>query len=88
MILQTEVELNLAEIEKNVSYIVKDINCEDGDLRLRLFAQLIYPGQKIRLIRSAPIFKDPMIFEVDSSQLVISKDQAALITVEQSLNDE
>ena len=61
---------------------MKNLSASDETLMRRYFQLGLYPGTKVVLIRKAPLFKDPLIFEVgDSMQVVMTKSEAAYIEV-------
>ena len=74
--------MNLTEAIINQNYTVKNLVTTDAALMRRYFQLGIYPGVKIVLLRKAPLFKDPLIFEIgESMHVVMTKAEAAFIEV-------
>lgn len=73
--------MNLSQLNRGQSYIISKINDAQEHVLKRYFQLGIVPGAKITMKRKAPIFKDPIIFEVDDSQIVLTKSEAKLVEV-------
>ncbi len=73
--------MKLAHAEKGKWYSVQDFACEDQDLKARFYKLGIFPGAKIMLKRKAPIFRDPLLFQVDEAQVVMGHTEAESILV-------
>ena len=80
-IYQTGGVMLLSKSDKNKWYQVSEISSEDSDLEFRFYKMGIYPGARIMLKRSAPIFKDPVLIQVELSQFALSKKEAQAIKV-------
>ncbi len=71
----------LNESKKNTWYEVSEISSQDTDLEFRFYKMGIYPGARIMLKRTAPIFHDPVLVQVELSQFALSKKEAQAIKV-------
>ena len=69
--------LDLAK--KNINYIINKIESLDEDITSRFYKLGIFPGVEVILRRKAPIFADPLLFEVEGSQIALTKDEAKLL---------
>ena len=74
--------MNLSQLQKNKTYIISHVNSDTDDLGNRFFQLGIYPGAEICLKRKAPIFRDPIIFQIEGSQIVLTKVEASLVEVQ------
>jgi Fe2+ transport system protein FeoA len=54
----------------------------DSDFVSRLMQYGFIEGEKLTVVRRAPLFKDPLLVEIRGSQIVISKSEASFINVE------
>ena len=75
--------MNLSQLIKNRTYIISKINDADEHVLNRYFQLGIVPGVEIILKRKAPIFRDPIIFQIDDTQIVLTKVEAQLVEVHQ-----
>lgn len=73
-------KLNLAK--KKVIYQVENLIGSEQETS-RFFKLGIYPGAMITLKRKAPLFLDPIVFQVDESQIVMTKSEASLVEVKE-----
>ena len=74
-------KLNLAK--KNTVYKITEINSKDS-LTITYFNNLgVLTDAEISVLRRAPWFKDPILFQVEDSQVVLTKNEASLIEVEE-----
>ncbi len=73
--------MNLTTIEKNQNYLISKLNVEDESILIQLKNLKLLEGAKVKLIRKAPWFRDPLVIEVENSQVVISANEAALVEV-------
>ncbi|MBT4791600.1 MAG: ferrous iron transport protein A [Halobacteriovoraceae bacterium] len=72
--------LDDAQIKQD--YQVVGVNYPDEKVLARLYQLGIVPGEMIKLIRKAPIFKDPLLFEISGVQVAITTSMAKNITIE------
>lgn len=72
--------MDLSKAIKNTKYKVSEISSQEIESRLLNFG--IYPGAEVTLKRKAPIFGNPMLFEIDDRQIALTKEEAKLIFVE------
>lgn len=77
--------MNLSQVIKNRAYIISKINNADEHMLKRYFQLGIVPGAEIILRRKAPIFKDPIVFQVEQSQIVLTKKEASLVEVHEGV---
>lgn len=73
--------MNLAEAQFKTNYIVKRILSLDEDLTARFYKLGIFPGVEISLRHKAPIFADPLLFDVEGAQIALTKHEASLLEV-------
>lgn len=73
--------MRLSQAIKNRTYIISRIDDAQENLVKRYFQLGIIPGAQIILKRKAPIFRDPMIFQVDETQVILTKKEAQLVEV-------
>ena len=73
--------LETAIIDK--TYRVMSLEDIDEALQARLFQFGLAPGSIVRLKRKAPLISDPFLIEVAGSQIVISKEHARVIGIEE-----
>ena len=75
--------MKLSKSVKNQKYKIINIDAPDADLRSRFFQLGFNPGASILLKRKAPIFSDPLLFEIGESQIALTKQEASYILVEE-----
>ena len=73
--------MNLAQSKKNIVYKVEDIKSDSELIKSRLFQLGFTLGNTLILKRKAPIFGDPLLFEIGVSQIALTKEEASLIQV-------
>lgn len=73
--------MNLSQLIKNRPYIISKINDSAEHLVKRYFQLGIVPGAEIVLKRKAPIFKDPIIFQIEGVQVILTKSEAEIVEV-------
>ena len=73
--------MNLSQLIKNRTYIISHINDANEHLQKRYFQLGIVPGAQIMMKRKAPLFKDPIIFQIEGSQVILTKAEAQLVQV-------
>lgn len=55
-----------------------------SDLESRLMHLGFFHGEPIRILKRAPLFKEPFLVEVRGRMVALSKEEAALVNVEVS----
>jgi Fe2+ transport system protein FeoA len=60
----------------------KDETRDLSDLESRLMHLGFFYGEKIKITHRAPLFKEPFLIEVRGRSVALSKDEAALVSVE------
>jgi Fe2+ transport system protein FeoA len=74
--------MNLIDAKRNQLYtITKLLDC-DKSIQSRFFQLGFMPGNELILKRKAPLFGDPLLFEIGDSQIALTKLEAALIEVD------
>lgn len=58
---------------------------ENPDSLLRLMQYGFVEGAQIKVLRKAPLFKDPILVEIRGSQVVLGSEEANLINVKEIL---
>lgn len=69
------------ELKVNRQYIVKKILAENEDTVSRFYKLGLFPGAEIELIRKAPIFGDPLLFDIDGSQIAMTKREVSFLSL-------
>lgn len=70
----------LSEAKKRGKYRIQRV--EGDEESVSRFNKLgFYPGQVVELRRKAPIFGNPMLFQIDHGQYALTKNEAALVEV-------
>ena len=77
--------MNLSQLIKNRTYVISKINDADEQTLKRYFQLGIVPGTEIILKRKAPIFRDPIVFQIENSQVVLTKKEASLVEVHEGV---
>ena len=75
--------MTLDKAKLNRNYKISAIKIDDVLVQTRCFQFGMNLGATIKVKRRAPIFKDPLLIEVDGCQVAISKDHAIAIEVEE-----
>lgn len=73
--------MTLDKAERNKAYTIKQILENEEEITARFYKLGIYPGGQIILKRKAPLFSDPLLFDVDGCQIALTKKEAALLEV-------
>ncbi|MEX0799415.1 MAG: FeoA family protein [Bacteriovoracaceae bacterium] len=74
------IPLRLSEAKKNKKYVISSIH--DNGAYLDKFNKLgFYPGQVVELRRKAPLFGNPLLFQIDDGQYALTKNEAMLVEV-------
>lgn len=74
--------MRLNDAEINHSYIVTHIESVDEIYNSRIGQLGFFPGAEIRLIKKAPFFKDPLLFNLGESQIAMTRQEASHILIE------
>jgi len=74
--------MKLDSAQKKVRYIIKNILSVEDEITSRFYKLGIFPGIEIELLRKAPIFSDPLLFDVEGAQIALTKGEAQLVEVE------
>lgn len=74
--------MTLLNATKNQSYLILSISQCDEAIKSRFFQLGFIPGRQIILKRKAPLFGDPLLIEVDDSQIALTKAEANLIQIQ------
>lgn len=75
-------EINMLDTKVGQLYEITGFDSDySSDSILRLMQYGFIEGTKLKVLRKAPVFKDPMLIELRGSQIVISKDEASCIQV-------
>ncbi|MCT4642830.1 MAG: ferrous iron transport protein A [Bacteriovoracaceae bacterium] len=75
---------NASIIEKNNIYTIDNILSGDEAVVTRLWQLGVLPESSIKLVKRAPLFRDPLLFEVDGMCIALTRGEASLITVKES----
>lgn len=74
--------MNLNQTRKHIRYVIKSINAPDETIQTRFFQLGFNEGSSIYLKRKAPLFGDPLLFEIGESQVALTKMEASFIDVD------
>jgi Fe2+ transport system protein FeoA len=84
LIYQTNMTINQAPL--NVKLIVRSFHLSESrdfsDIESRLMHLGFMDGQSVRVLKKAPLFKEPLLVEVRGRSVVLSFDEAQLVRVE------
>ena len=72
--------VRLSQAKKRVKYIIQHVDGDSESLS-RLNKLGFYPGQTVTLKRKAPLFGNPMLFQIEHGQYALTKNEAALVEV-------
>ncbi len=72
--------MKLSSIRPNQPHSITHI--EESDLKNRLYEMGIYPNQTVLMVNKAP-FGDPLMFEVDGHLVMLRRNEAELISIEE-----
>jgi Fe2+ transport system protein FeoA len=75
--------MTLLNATKNQTYLISSISECDEAIKSRFFQLGFIPGRQILLRRKAPLFGDPLLIEIDDSQVALTKTEANLIQIQQ-----
>lgn len=71
--------MKLSKAVKGKQYIVSKILTDNEDLISRFYKIGIIPGAELELRQKAPLFGDPLLFQVGNSQIALTKSEASLL---------
>lgn len=76
--------MKLYQAIRNVPYRITQIQTDNINhfVIKRLFHLGVMEGVKITLKKKAPLFGDPLLFEIEGLQVAFTKDEASFITIE------
>jgi Fe2+ transport system protein FeoA len=72
----------LSEIDFNQIYVITSVDDVDDVFNSRVSQLGLIVGAEIELKNKAPIFRDPLLFNVGESQVALTKEEAAHFNVE------
>ena len=75
--------MNLTNADKYKWYVVSALDVEDETIKSRFYKLGILPGATVKLKRRAPIFRDPLLIQVDESQVALSKQEASYVIIQE-----
>jgi Fe2+ transport system protein FeoA len=77
--------MTLNQAIKETWYAVESIlsGSGDEDLNSRFYKLGFFPGTKVMLKRKAPLFGDPLLFQVEGSQIALTKAEATLVKIKE-----
>ena len=71
--------MDLSEAKVKKTYFIEEVSDESESFRIRAAQLGLVAGQIVTLKHCAPIFKDPMLFQVENSLIALTKDEAKMI---------
>ncbi|MFT6630548.1 MAG: Fe2+ transport system protein FeoA [Bacteriovoracaceae bacterium] len=75
--------MTLNEAVKNKWYTINSISEESEELQSRFIKLGFIPGAKVLLKRAAPIFQDPLLFQLEDSQIALTRAEAKVIEIKE-----
>lgn len=79
---QTKRRMKLNTAQKKIQYTIINIQSIDEEMTSRFYKLGIFPGVIVKLLRKAPIFSDPLLFDVEGAQIALTNKEASYIEVE------
>jgi Fe2+ transport system protein FeoA len=73
--------MTLLEASKNTNYTIQSILTDEEVISSRFYKLGFYPGANISFKRKAPLFGDPLLFQIGESQVALTKSEAKLIEI-------
>lgn len=68
------------------TYIVTSVEMVDKVYNSRIGQLGLVPGAEIQLVRKAPIFKDPLLFNLGESQIALTGEEASHVHIEERVS--
>lgn len=76
--------MRLNESKKRQTYIVSEIKSDSEEQRNLFYKMGLYPGEKVEVKTWAPISRDPMLLQLDSGLLALTKSEANCLEVSEA----
>ncbi len=75
--------MNLFQLQKNTPARITEVlsNASDDTLAKRLEDVGFVPGERLRVVAKAPLWKDPILVEIGFTRFALRKNEAARILV-------
>lgn len=73
--------MTLLDSELGKEYTIDNLLIEDELISSRFYKLGFYPGALVTKKRKAPLFGDPILFQIGDSQVVLTKSESKLIEV-------
>lgn len=73
--------MTLYEAKKGTWYLIDNINKPNESDYSRFYKLGLVPGIRVALERRAPIFRDPILIQLEDSQIVLSKSEALSVEI-------
>lgn len=73
--------MNLSNAELNCHYKIDSISEENDDIRKRLYTHGFLPGERVLVKTKAPIFKDPILVQLQGMQIALTRFEAMQIFI-------
>ena len=73
--------MKLNEASVGSEYIIEEVLSSDESLCSQFYKLGIYPGAVVVMKRKAPLFRDPILYQVGESQIALTKFEASLLKV-------
>lgn len=74
--------MTLDQAPRNRWFCIDSIDGAQENFKSRLLTYGLVPGEKVLVKQMAPIFKDPILIQLDSTQLILTKNEAKFIQLE------
>lgn len=75
--------MRLSEAVLSHTYTVTSVEVVNEIYNSRVVQLGIIPGVEVQLVKKAPIFKDPLLFNLGESQIALTTEEASHILIEE-----
>ncbi len=75
--------MTLDKAVKKKWYMINSLEETSGDLNSRFNKLGFIPGVKVILVRKAPLFCDPLLFQIEDNQIALTKVEAQQIKIKE-----
>lgn len=75
--------MTLNEATKKKWYTIGSFNKISDELQSRFIKLGFIPGAQVMLLRKAPIFRDPLLIQLEDAQVALTKSEASIIKIKE-----
>lgn len=73
--------MKLNEVSRGNEYIIDEVVSSDENLCSQFYKLGLFPGTTIVMKRKAPLFRDPILYQVGESQIALTKFESSFLKV-------